>query len=224
MKLYYHPGSTVSRPVMLFAADSGIALECEVVDLTAGEQMGAPYARAYPSQQVPALEDGDFRLSESSAILKYLADTIDSPAYPRDLRRRARVNEMMDWLNTGLYRDFGFGLVYPQVFPQHRRRSDESNAATVDWANRTLNAWLLILDEQIIGPANQYLLGNEITIADYFGAGLVPLVDAIRCDMLQFPNVARWFDTMRSRPSWAKANEAFYDFTSAAQGKASPTT
>ena len=77
---------------------------------------------------MPVLEDGDFRLTESSAILKYLADKIDSPAYPKDLRKRARVNEMMDWLNTGFYRDFGYGLVYPQIFPHHKRRSDEAQA------------------------------------------------------------------------------------------------
>ncbi len=44
------------------------------------------------------------------------------------VRRRtveSRVNEMMDWLHTGFYRDFGYGLVYPQVFQHHRRRSDE---------------------------------------------------------------------------------------------------
>ena len=37
MKLYYHPVSTVSRPVVLFAADSGIALDYQVVDLMTGE-------------------------------------------------------------------------------------------------------------------------------------------------------------------------------------------
>jgi glutathione S-transferase len=46
---------------------------------------------------VPVLEDGDFRLTEGSAILKYLADSIDSPAYPKGLKERARVNEMMEW-------------------------------------------------------------------------------------------------------------------------------
>ncbi len=93
-----------------------------------GEHTKEPYSAINPSRLVPVLEDGDFRLTESSAILKYLADKIDSPAYPKDLRRRARVNEMMDWLNTGFYRDFGYGLIYPQIFPHHKRPGDEAHA------------------------------------------------------------------------------------------------
>ena len=81
-----------------------------VVDLLTGEHLKEPYAAINPSRLVPVLEDGDFRLTESSAILKYLADKVGSPAYPKDLQKRARVNEMMDWLNTGFYRDFGYGL------------------------------------------------------------------------------------------------------------------
>ena len=87
MKLYYHPVSTVSRPIVLFAADNGIRARLpgrRPDDRRAHE--GPPYAAINPSRLVPVLEDGDFRLTESSAILKYLADKIDSPAYPKDLR------------------------------------------------------------------------------------------------------------------------------------------
>src|SRR5215831_15684913 len=100
MKLYYHPVSTTSRPIVLFANESGIDLDYQIVDLFTGAQYQPDYAAINPSSQVPVLEDGDFRLTESSAILKYLADKIVSPAYPTDLRKRARVNERMDWLNT----------------------------------------------------------------------------------------------------------------------------
>ena len=82
MKLYYHPVSTTSRPIVLFATESGIELDYQIVDLFTGEQYKPEYAAINPSHQVPVLEDGDFRLTESSAILKYLADKIRSPAYP----------------------------------------------------------------------------------------------------------------------------------------------
>jgi glutathione S-transferase len=81
------------------------------------------------------LED-DFRLTESSAILKYLADKTGSPAYPSDPRQRARVNEMMDWFNTGLYRELGYGFIYPQVFPYYRRATDELQAGTIAWGRK----------------------------------------------------------------------------------------
>ncbi|TMG87268.1 MAG: glutathione S-transferase family protein, partial [Betaproteobacteria bacterium] len=82
MKLYYHPVSTTSRPIVLFATESGIDLDYQVVDLFTGEQYKPEYSAVNPSHQVPVLEDGDFRLTESSAILKYLAEKTRSPAYP----------------------------------------------------------------------------------------------------------------------------------------------
>jgi glutathione S-transferase len=219
MKLYYHPVSTVSRPIMLFAADNNIALDYKVIDLMTGEHMQPAYAAINPSCAVPVLEDGDFRLSESSAILKYLADKVNSPAYPKDLQKRAKVNEMMDWLNTGFYRDFGYGLVYPQIFPQMRRRSDEAQAATVDYGKEKTKFWLGVLDRALIGPGKRYLCGDEITIADYLGAGMVSLVDAIGCNLAPYPNLARWFATMKSRPNWDKSNEVFYGMAGSFKGK-----
>ena len=122
MKVYYHPVSTTSRMIMLFAAEEGVELEFQVVDLFTGEHLKDAYAAINPNRLVPVLEDGDFRLTESSAILKYLADKVGSPAYPKDLQKRARVNERMDWLNSNLYRDFGYGLIYPQIFPASQPR------------------------------------------------------------------------------------------------------
>ena len=132
MKLYMHPASTTCRPVRLFAADNKIAMDEEFVDLMTGAHMQPGYAAVNPNCLVPLLEDGDLKLSESSAILKYLADKTGSPAYPKDLKARAKVNEMMDWLNTNFYRDWGYNLCYPQLFPDMKRRSDEAQAATLE--------------------------------------------------------------------------------------------
>jgi glutathione S-transferase len=219
MRLYYHPVSTVSRPVVLFAADNGIALDYQVVDLMTGEHLKEAYGEINPSRLVPVLEDGDFRLTESSAILKYLAEKFDVPAYPKDLKKRARVNEMMDWLNTGFYRDLGYGLVYPQIFPHHKRQSDEAHARTIQWGQDKTKAWLEVLDRRLLGSGKKYLCSDEITIADYLGAGMISLCEVIKADLSQYPNVARWYASMKARPNWAKANEVFYGMVGAFKDK-----
>src|SRR2546430_1114174 len=167
MKLYYHPVSTTSRPVVLFAADSGIELDYQLVDLFSGEQYQPEYAAINPSRQVPVLEDGDFRLTESSAILKYLADKTGSPAYPSDLRKRARVNERMDWLNTGFYRDFSYGFLYPQIFPFMRRPDDNVQAGALAGGEDKALIWLQVPDDSLIGPPSAVLCRGYIKLARY---------------------------------------------------------
>jgi len=219
MKLYMHPVSMTSRPVRLFAADSNIAMEEEVVDLFTGAHMQPPYSTLNPNCLVPMLEDGDLKLTESSAILKYLADKIGSPAYPKDLKARAKVNEMMDWLNTNFYREWGYNLCYPQLFPNLKRRSDEAQAATLEFGKENAKRWLKVLNDHWLGPKKAYLCGDQITIADYFGAGIVSLGEVIGVDFSPYPNVKRWLDRLKKLPNWDKVNEAFYGLVQSVKGQ-----
>lgn len=219
MKLYMHPVSTAARPIRLMIAESGIACDEELVDILTGAHHQEPYASMNPSRLVPMLDDDGFRLTEASAILKYLADKYDSPAYPKDLKKRARVNEVMDWLNTQFYRDFGYGLVYPQLFPHHKRRSDEAHAGHVEWGQTGARKWLQVLNDHWIGPDNAYLAGNELTIADYFGAGIVSIGEIIGCDFVAYPNIRRWLDNMKRLPSWSRVNEMFNGYVTMNKGR-----
>ena len=212
MKLYYHPVSTTSRPVVLFAHESGIELDYQIVDLFTGEQYKPEFESINPSHQVPVLDDGDFRLTESSAILKYLGDKIGSPAYPSDPRKRARVNERLDWFNTGFYRDFSYGFVYPQIFPFMRRPDDVVQAGTIAYGKEKALGWLKVLDQSLIGPRNGYLCGDAITIADYLGALMVIGGDATGCDLRPYRNITRWLGNMKALRSWDKVNEAYYKY------------
>ena len=133
MKLYMHPVSMTSRPVRLFMAEKGLKADEEVVDLMTGAHFQEPYASLNPSKLVPMLEDDGFKLTESSAILKYLADKFNLPEYPKDLKQRARVNEIMDWLNTNFYREWAYGMCYPQLFPHLKRPDEAVQKATVEW-------------------------------------------------------------------------------------------
>ncbi|TAN52927.1 MAG: glutathione S-transferase family protein [Betaproteobacteria bacterium] len=215
MKLYMHPASTTSRPISLFAAENGIALEEQVVDIMTGEHYKEPFLAINPNRLVPVLEDGDVRLTEGSAILKYVAEKSGSAAYPQDLRQRAKVNEMMDWFNTDFYRAYGYGLVYPQIFPNHRRPSEESQRVTVEWGKAHAKHALAVLNDHWIGPQRPYVCGSQMTIADYMGACYVSIGEIIRCDLSSYANVRRWLGNMKQLKSWPKVNAVFYGFAAA---------
>jgi glutathione S-transferase len=160
MKLYMHPVSTATRPVRLLIAENGIKCDEEMVDILQGTHYQEPFASLNPNRMVPMLEDGDLRLTESSAILKYLADKYDLPSYPKDLKKRAKVNEVMDWLNTQFYRDFGYGLIYPQLFPHHKRRSEEAHSGAIAWGQQGAKNWLQIFNDGSGRKTNIYVAMN----------------------------------------------------------------
>jgi glutathione S-transferase len=219
MKLYSHPFSTAGRPVRLLLAEKGIACEEVFVDLMQGAHHQEPFASLNPSKMVPMLEDDGFRLTESSAILKYLGDKYDLPEYPKPLQARARVNEAMDFLNTQFYRDFGYGVVYPQLFPHHKRRSDEAHAACIEWGQKGSKRWLQVLNDHWLGGGRPYLCGESITLADYLGSGLVSIGELVGCDFGDYPNVRAWLGRMKQLKSWNEVNAAFEGAVAGNAGK-----
>lgn len=101
------------------------------------------------------------------------------------------------------------------VFPHLKRRSDEAQQATLEFGRENARRWLKLLNDYWLGPNKTYLCGDQITIADYFGSGIVTLGEIIRVDFTPYPNVKRWLDAMKKRPNWAKVNEAFYGLRAA---------
>jgi glutathione S-transferase len=209
MRLYMDPMATTCRAVTLFAADNGLAFERVEISLFKGEQRTPEFLAVNPDGVVPVLDDGGFRLTESSAILKYLADKIASPAYPTELQARARVNAAMDWFNTSFYREFGYGLIYARLRPDDAPPGTEAHFAPLV-ARR-----LAVLDGMLKAEHGPYVLGRDITLADYLGAAVVSLGELIDFDFSPHSAVSAWFETMRTRPSWDAVNAAFYGWRSA---------
>jgi glutathione S-transferase len=203
MKLHCHPASTTSRPLLMFVAERGLEIDLKTVDLFTGEHLGEGFSALNPSRLVPVLEDDGFVLTESSAILKYLADKSGSPLYPTALQARARVNERMDWINTQLCRDLAYGAVYPQIFPHHKRPGAEAQRATVAWGLERAHQWLRVLDEGLLGERNAYLCGADPSIADHYGAAFVHLAELIDLDLRAYPRVHAWLARMKRSPYWA---------------------
>jgi glutathione S-transferase len=219
MKLYYHPASTSCRPIMLFAEDAKIPLDYELVDIFTGQNYQAPFSAVNPNHLVPVLEDGDFRLTESAAILKYLADKAGSPQYPKDLQQRARVNERMDWFNTQFNREFNYGFVYPQIFGFMKRPTEESQKVQVQWGRDKAAGWLKVLNDSILAPGNNYVCGDRITIADYQGAVMVAVGEVAGCGFAAYPNVCAWLSRMKALPGWKKAHEAIDGYAATLKGQ-----
>lgn len=208
MKLHADPISTTSRPVLLFAAEEAIGLEIVHVDLFSGHHLSPGFAAINPNRAVPVLEDGAFRLTESSAILRYLAERTGSSAYPAEPRARARINALMDWFNTGFYRAFGYGLIYPQVLPDYAWPKAEMQAAALARAEAEVRRWLDVLDRHWLGEGT-YLGGAAPSLADYMGAVYVTNGALIGFDLAAWPRIVRWVEAMKALPSWATVHAPF---------------
>jgi len=220
MKLYFHPASTVSRMVMLFAAQEGVALDYVTIDLMTGAHHQPEYKAVNPNAMVPVLDDDGFVLTESAAILRYLAGKTGSKAYPADLQARARVDEAMAWFYGNFYKDFGYGLAYPQLFPHHRRRSDEAHAATIAWGEEKTRRWLGVLDSHFLGHGNAFLCGDSVTLADYVGVEMLVMGELLGCTFADFPNIRAWIGRMKALPHWGEVHAAHDGFVASLAGKA----
>jgi len=212
MKLYILDVSNTSRPVRALIAENKLPVEEVALDFYKGEHAKPPYTNLNPNGLVPTLDDDGFILTESSTIMKYLADKFNLAVYPKGLKERARVNEMMDWFNTGFYRDYAYNVVYPQIYPHHKRPDDATQKGTIEWGKGQTQKWLKVLNDHWLGKGNKYLCGNQMTIADIFGYALITPGIVTRDDFKAYPNVDRWVKEVEKLPSWAKVNAALAGF------------
>ncbi len=219
MKLYMHPASITSRIVRLYIAEKGLTVDEEVVDLFSGAHHKEPYISINPNRLVPVLEDGDFRLTESAAILIYLAEKFDLPEYPKELKEQARVHEAMHWASFNFYRDWGYNLCYPQLFPHHERPTAEGHRVAVEWGRDKSAFWLKVLDEHWLGDGRTWLTGEKTTVADYFVGGLVALGDIIRWDFGNTPHVAGWLGRVKALPHWREVSEGLDGFAASVRDR-----
>lgn len=81
--------------------EKGATFSIRRVDLERKEHFEEEYVRLSKTGKVPTLVDGDFALSESSAIIEYLDETIDgNPLLPHEPKLRARARQIQSWLRS----------------------------------------------------------------------------------------------------------------------------
>jgi glutathione S-transferase len=74
------------------------------------------------------------------------------------------------------------------------------------------------MNDHLLG-SNPYLCGNEMTIADDYGAAFVALAELTGSDFSGLPNVRAWLDRMKGLKNWAKVNEVIDGFGASLQGQ-----
>lgn len=95
--------SPYAMSVFVALREKGLAFETLTLDLDARQNQAADFAQRSLTQRVPTLVDGDFALSESSAITEYLDQAYpETSVYPADVQQRARARQVQAWLRSDL--------------------------------------------------------------------------------------------------------------------------
>nr|QNM80618.1 glutathione S-transferase theta [Daphnia pulex] len=107
LRVYYDLMSQPSRAIYLFLKVANIPFESCLVKLREGEHFQDEFTKVNPFRKVPVIDDNGFKLTESVAILRYLARSrnVEDNWYNADLQLQAKVDEYLQWqhLNTRLF-------------------------------------------------------------------------------------------------------------------------
>lgn len=209
--LIANPLSTCTKTVLIVLEEIGHSVApytIQTVDLMKGEHKKPEYLERYqPFGQVPSIDDGDFHLFESRAIIRYLAskhiDQSEAAAslYPKDVKQRALVEQ---WLSVNQSNNTPITDVVVEFLFKAWRGGTPDESKIPEFKEK-LVTYLNILDKQLAKTA--FLAGDHFTLAD---VPFIPYIDLF----LNIPhfsnsfdnhaNVKRWWTAISSRESWKK--------------------
>lgn len=196
-------GSTLSpyvRKVMVFGAEKGLELELQAAGMGRG---GPDFMAASPFGKMPGFKDGDFLISDSSAIVAYLDAKYPEPSLiPAEPRARARTiwfDELADTLMMA-----AGGAIFGQRFVRPRVLKMECDHDAADAAERDLMPPILAYLENAI-PESGFLVEDRLTLADIAVASPLATLGCIgvTVDPSTYPRLAHWVAAMHARPSFA---------------------
>jgi glutathione S-transferase len=203
MKVYGHPVSTCTRKVLTTLAEKQAKFELVTVDIMTGAHKKPDFLAHQPFGQIPAFEDGDFKLYESRAIIRYLDETLPGQALtPKEPKARAHMEQWMS-VETSNFTPHAMAYIYQYFFGA--MRGQQPDLAKIEEAKPKLENTLSILDKHLAkGP---HFLGDQFTLADicympYFEYAMnTPAKDLINAKS----NVAAWWKRVSERASWKTA-------------------
>lgn len=192
LRLHDHHDSTNALKVRFLLEELG--LDWERVPTPMGSERSGTDGSSSPFGLVPVLEDGDFVLTESNTILRYLADReARDDLYPRDPRARARVDECMDALSL---------QVRSALWPV------EAAAAAGSAPPKLLAELTAALTgfEQLI--AENGTCTGAFSIADCAAMGRLVHLPELPIDLAPWPKLRRLLAELGERPAFLRAQSA----------------
>lgn len=195
--LYTHPFSQHGRRVAALLEAARLDYQPRVVALGEAEHLSPGYLAINPNHQIPTLVDGDIRIHESGAILRWLCLRHDlSDWYPAQLRARAEIEQWLDWTQCRMARPV-IDIVLNTVFlaPNGDQEAIHRGHATLAELNPILET-ALADRHWIAGTAAPSIadlaLGSNITQLGL--AGAAP----------DTPNIAAWYRRVCQIEGFAK--------------------
>ena len=182
IKLYRHPLSGHAHRVEVFLSLLGLPSELIDVDLAKGAHKQDEFLKKNIFGQVPVIEDGDITLSDSNAILVYLASKYDTERnwYPENLVSAAEVQRFLS-LAAG---KIAFGPAAARLVNVFGAGLDHENAKSI------AHATLTVLDAHLSGK--EWLVGDSPTIADVANYAYIAHAPEGDVALEPYPNVRAW--------------------------------
>ncbi|XP_052599884.1 glutathione S-transferase theta-2 [Peromyscus californicus insignis] len=164
LEIYLDLLSQPSRAVYIFAKKNGIPFQMHTVNIIKGQNLSEQFSQVNCLRKLPVLKDGNFVLTESSAILIYLSSKyqVADHWYPADLQARARVHEYLGWHADNIRGTFGVLLWTKVLGPVIGIQVPEEK---VERNRKSMVAALQRLEEKFLGD-RAFLVGQQVTLAD----------------------------------------------------------
>lgn len=203
MKLYINKLSPNVRRARLTAAVLGLKLEEIALDFTKGDHKKPEYLALNPNGAVPTLSDGDFVLTESRAIMQYLASKKpESGLLPHDERGRADVARWQFWDSSHFSPQVGTLVFQRMLKPMFGM--GEPDAAKIEEALVNLRRYAAVLNQHLDGKT--YVIGNALTLADLTLASTLMYAKQVDVPLAEFPHIQAWFNRITELPAWSQTN------------------
>jgi glutathione S-transferase len=206
MKLYEF-APTRSIRVRWTLQELGVDYESVPVNLLAGEHRRPEFLTINPAGRVPVLVDGDLVLTESVAIVLYLADKCSSKGLiPTDLKERAQVNRWLLFAATELEQPLWRISRHTMLYPEDQRLPGD-----VILASQEFKAMAAVLEKHMHG--RQFVVGDSATVADFVMAYTLDWANEDQL-MDDFPQLLAYMKRMYARPNAPqRVAEAFASIT-----------